>query len=117
MKDKEIKGISKISIGFFSLWNVWTLFFFIKVSEYWWTIGAYIIALGFFNVYEMAVSTVFLCFLEDLERNDGTPEKPYFMSKSLMSLLMWLNMEYGIMFDFTACIMSWRSGRLLKELQ
>ncbi len=43
MKDKEIKGISKISIGFFSLWNVWTLFFFIKVSEYWWTIGAYII--------------------------------------------------------------------------
>ena len=43
MKDKEIKGISKISIGFFSLWNVWTLFFFIKVSEYWWTIGAYVL--------------------------------------------------------------------------
>ena len=43
MKDKEIKGISKISIGFFSLWNVWTLFFFIKVSEYWWTIGAYVV--------------------------------------------------------------------------
>jgi hypothetical protein len=43
MKDKEVKGISKISIGFFSLWNVWTLYFFIKVSEYWWTIGAYMI--------------------------------------------------------------------------
>merc|ERR1712025_1246153 len=23
---------------------------------------------------------IFLCFLEDMERNDGTPEKPYFMS-------------------------------------
>jgi len=43
IKDKEIKGISKISIGFFSLWNVWTLFFFIKISEYWWTIGAYVV--------------------------------------------------------------------------
>ena len=35
----------------------------------------------------MAVDTVFLCFLEDLERNDGTANKPYFMSKSLMSLM------------------------------
>jgi|TARA_R110000824_G_scaffold66566_1_gene172669 FtsH-binding integral membrane protein len=43
IKDKEVKGISKISIGFFSLWNVWTLFFFIKISEYWWTIGAYVL--------------------------------------------------------------------------
>jgi hypothetical protein len=29
----------------------------------------------------MAVDTLFLCFLEDLERNDGTPERPYYMSK------------------------------------
>ena len=36
---------------------------------------------AFFGVYSMAVDTLFLCFLEDLERNDGTPEKPYFMSK------------------------------------
>ena len=51
------------------------------------TIGAYVIAVGFFNVYSMAVSTVFLCFLEDLERNDGSESKPYFMSKSLMDLM------------------------------
>ena len=43
--------------------------------------------MGFFNVYGMAVDTIFMCFLEDLERNDGTPQKPYFMSKSLMKLL------------------------------
>nr|XP_039270354.1 choline transporter-like protein 2 [Styela clava] len=50
-------------------------------------IGAYIIAAGFFNTYGMAVDTIFLCFLEDLERNDGSEEKPYFMSKSLMKVL------------------------------
>ncbi|KAH9500274.1 hypothetical protein Btru_073598 [Bulinus truncatus] len=50
-------------------------------------IGAYIIADLFFNVYEMAVDTIFLCFLEDIERHDGSPEKPYFMGKDLMKLL------------------------------
>nr|XP_056700588.1 choline transporter-like protein 4 [Euleptes europaea] len=50
-------------------------------------VGAYIIAQGFFSVYSMCVDTLFLCFLEDLERNDGSLEKPYYMSKSLMKLL------------------------------
>ena len=35
---------------------------------------------AFFGVYSMAVDTLFLCFLEDLERNDGSQEKPYYMS-------------------------------------
>ena len=43
IKDKDIKGISKLSIVFFSIWNIWTLFFFLMVTEFWWTIGAYII--------------------------------------------------------------------------
>lgn len=50
-------------------------------------IGSYIIASIFFGVYQMAVDTLFLCFLEDCERNDGTPQKPYFMSKNLMKIL------------------------------
>ena len=50
-------------------------------------IGTYIITSLFFGVYEMAVDTLFLCFLEDLERNDGTPEKPYFMSKSMQKVV------------------------------
>lgn len=50
-------------------------------------IGSYIIATIFFNVYSMAVDTLFLCFLEDVERNDGSEEKPYFMSKNLMKIL------------------------------
>lgn len=49
--------------------------------------GSYLIAHGFFSVYAMCVDTLFLCFLEDLERNDGSEEKPYFMSKTLMKIL------------------------------
>jgi len=51
------------------------------------TIGVYFIASVFFSVYEMAVDTLFLCFLEDCERNDGSPEKPYYMPKELMEIL------------------------------
>eukprot|EP00092_Neocalanus_flemingeri_P031507 GFUD01034217.1.p1 GENE.GFUD01034217.1~~GFUD01034217.1.p1 ORF type:complete len:528 (-),score=116.65 GFUD01034217.1:464-2047(-) len=51
------------------------------------TIGAYFIASCFFSVYAMAVDTLFLCFLVDLEKNDGSREKPYFMSKDLMGIL------------------------------
>ena len=43
IKDKDVKGISKLSIAFFSLWNIWTLFFFLMVTEFWWTIAAYVI--------------------------------------------------------------------------
>ncbi|XP_072255696.1 choline transporter-like protein 2 isoform X3 [Pyxicephalus adspersus] len=50
-------------------------------------IGSYLIAHGFFSVYGMCVDTLFLCFLEDLERNDGSTERPYFMSPNLQKLL------------------------------
>lgn len=50
-------------------------------------LGTYLIASCFFSVYSMAVDTLFLCFLEDLEMNDGTPEKPYYMSKGLMKIV------------------------------
>ncbi|XP_071330663.1 choline transporter-like protein 2 isoform X3 [Trachinotus anak] len=50
-------------------------------------IGSYLIAHGFFSVYAMCVDTLFLCFLEDLERNDGSPERPYLMPESLRKIL------------------------------
>ncbi|XP_069120217.1 choline transporter-like protein 2 isoform X1 [Argopecten irradians] len=51
------------------------------------TIVSYVVASCFFSVYSMAVDTLFLCFLEDLERNDGSVEKPFYMSKDLMKIL------------------------------
>ncbi|KAF5914355.1 hypothetical protein HPG69_000466 [Diceros bicornis minor] len=50
-------------------------------------VGSYLIAHGFFSVYGMCVDTLFLCFLEDLERNDGSAERPYFMSSNLKKVL------------------------------
>uniref|UniRef100_A0A8D0GD73 Choline transporter-like protein n=2 Tax=Sphenodon punctatus TaxID=8508 RepID=A0A8D0GD73_SPHPU len=50
-------------------------------------VGSYLIAHGFFSVYGMCVDTLFLCFLEDLERNDGSTEKPYYMSADLKELM------------------------------
>uniref|UniRef100_A0A8C6X167 Choline transporter-like protein n=1 Tax=Naja naja TaxID=35670 RepID=A0A8C6X167_NAJNA len=50
-------------------------------------IGSYLVAHGFFSVYAMCVDTLFLCFCEDLERNDGSTAKPYYMSASLHRIL------------------------------
>uniref|UniRef100_A0A8C6RV92 Choline transporter-like protein n=1 Tax=Nannospalax galili TaxID=1026970 RepID=A0A8C6RV92_NANGA len=50
-------------------------------------VGAYVIASGFFSVFGMCVDTLFLCFLEDLERNDGSVNRPYYMPKSLLKIL------------------------------
>ncbi|XP_049575884.1 choline transporter-like protein 2 isoform X1 [Syngnathus scovelli] len=50
-------------------------------------VGSYLIAHGFFSVYSMCVDTLFLCFCEDLERNDGSPERPYYMSPELHDLI------------------------------
>ncbi|XP_030745823.1 CTL-like protein 2 isoform X1 [Sitophilus oryzae] len=48
-------------------------------------IVTYLVATLFFNVYSMAVDTLFMCFLEDIERNDGKT-KPYYMSRNLMKI-------------------------------
>ncbi|XP_070701125.1 choline transporter-like protein 5-A [Pempheris klunzingeri] len=50
-------------------------------------IGAYLIAHGFFSVYAMCVDTLFLCFCDDLERNDGSSERPFLMSPELHRIL------------------------------
>jgi len=49
-------------------------------------IGSYFIASSFFSVYAMAVDTLFLCFLEDMERNDRPGQKLY-MPISLKKIL------------------------------
>ena len=50
-------------------------------------IGAWAVAALFFSVYDMAIDTIFFCFLEDSERNDGSAEKPYYMSENLRDIL------------------------------
>ncbi|XP_036899749.1 choline transporter-like protein 5 [Sturnira hondurensis] len=50
-------------------------------------IGSYLVAHGFFSVYAMCIDTIFICFLEDLERNDGSAERPYYMNHSLLKIM------------------------------
>nr|XP_057946946.1 choline transporter-like protein 2 isoform X2 [Doryrhamphus excisus] len=50
-------------------------------------VGSYLISTGFFSVYAMCVDTLFLCFCEDMERNDGSAERPYYMSPELHEIL------------------------------
>merc|ERR1712154_754312 len=47
---------------------------------------AYIVADCFISVCGMAVDTIFLCFCEDSDRNDGQ-DRPYYMSTGLMQFL------------------------------
>uniref|UniRef100_A0A6M2DWF0 Choline transporter-like protein n=1 Tax=Xenopsylla cheopis TaxID=163159 RepID=A0A6M2DWF0_XENCH len=60
---------------------------------YWYTpvaivaAGTFIVATVFFAVYDMAIDTIALCFLEDCERNDGSPDRPYFMSTELLKIM------------------------------
>ncbi|XP_067934749.1 choline transporter-like protein 1 [Watersipora subatra] len=50
-------------------------------------IFSYLIAHCFLSSFEMLVDTLLLCFCEDVKINDGTPEKPYYMSKNLMKFV------------------------------
>jgi choline transporter-like protein 2/4/5 len=47
----------------------------------------YIITSLFFSVYDMAIKTLFVCFLQDLDENDGSIERPYTMNNELLRLV------------------------------
>ncbi|KAK3091614.1 hypothetical protein FSP39_021199 [Pinctada imbricata] len=69
-----------------------TVFFKGKEINYIWAPISVACAVGFvvshcfLLVYEITIDTIFLCFCEDCERNDGQ-QKPYYMSKDLMKYL------------------------------
>uniref|UniRef100_A0A671T8Q1 Choline transporter-like protein n=1 Tax=Sinocyclocheilus anshuiensis TaxID=1608454 RepID=A0A671T8Q1_9TELE len=76
-------------------------------------VGSYLIAHGFFSVYAMCVDTLFLCFLEDLERNDGSPKRAYLMSENLLNSSLMVGQSYicasallEIFFDLSQCLTS-----------
>eukprot|EP00033_Pygsuia_biforma_P000840 GCRY01000978.1.p1 GENE.GCRY01000978.1~~GCRY01000978.1.p1 ORF type:complete len:697 (+),score=211.66 GCRY01000978.1:143-2233(+) len=48
---------------------------------------SYMIASAFMSIYDMAVDTILLCFCEDVERNDGSPGREYFMSEDLQEYI------------------------------
>lgn len=47
-----------------------------------------IVSMLVFKVLGVAIDTVFLCAMEDFERNDGSNARPNFMSPALKQLLI-----------------------------
>lgn len=47
---------------------------------------AFLVCHCFLTVYEMTIDTIFLCFCEDCERNDGIT-RPYYMSRGLLEFV------------------------------
>jgi len=48
---------------------------------------SYMLASSFTAVLQMTIDTIFLCFCEDSEKNDGSAERPYYMPHTLRQLL------------------------------
>ncbi|XP_077966779.1 choline transporter-like protein 1 [Styela clava] len=49
-------------------------------------LGAFFIASCFMSVFGMAIDTIFLCFCDDCQRNDGN-DRPYYSSQSLRKFM------------------------------
>ncbi|TPX35404.1 hypothetical protein SeMB42_g07177 [Synchytrium endobioticum] len=56
---------------------------------------AFLISSVFLNVYHIAVDTIFLCFCEDVERHDGSADRPYYMSEQLQHITNLKNQKDG----------------------
>ncbi|KAE9552690.1 hypothetical protein FO519_004096 [Halicephalobus sp. NKZ332] len=84
-------GMGLVSFYWFS--GRWVIDGFPQVTLYYYFVPVIVIIIGtycicdlFFEVFEMGVDTIFLCFLEDSETNDGTEAKPFYMSEELKKI-------------------------------
>ncbi|XP_045148099.1 choline transporter-like protein 3 isoform X2 [Echinops telfairi] len=57
---------------------------------------AYLVAHSFLSVFETVLDALLLCFAVDLETNDGSPAKPYFMDQEFLSFVKRSNSFRGV---------------------
>lgn len=50
-------------------------------------VESFLIARVFFGNYQIAIDTIFMSVLEDLEKNDGSPERPYLMGETMKKIM------------------------------
>lgn len=50
--------------------------------------ATYLLQLFMFWFMEMAIDTIFMCSLVDLDRNDGSADKPYFMTDDMRTFIL-----------------------------
>lgn len=51
------------------------------------------------TVFEITLETIFICFCEDIEQNNGI-DRDYFMSKKMMEVMQELKQQAGGQFNF-----------------
>ncbi|KAJ3311676.1 hypothetical protein HDV04_003821 [Boothiomyces sp. JEL0838] len=51
------------------------------------SIAAFIVGTAFFSIYDMAINTIFLSFLIDIDKNDGSRERPFYMTDDLKDVM------------------------------
>ncbi|XP_040262540.1 choline transporter-like protein 3 [Bufo bufo] len=54
---------------------------------------AYLVAHSFLSLFETVVHSLLMCYAIDMETNDGSSEKPYFMDQDLMTLIQQSNCD------------------------
>ena len=65
------------------------IYFTTDYAEFWFLpmiisiITGFVFGSMFMSVYEIGIDTILLCFCEDVERHDGSPARPFFMSNRL----------------------------------
>lgn len=64
-----------------------------NLKEAWWILVTVavlctLLTVEIFSILDVAVDTIFLCILEDYERNDGSDARPYFMTQKLSSYVL-----------------------------
>ena len=65
--------------------------------------------------FQITIDTIFLCFCEDCERNDGV-SKPYYMSKNLMVSCISVLIYLGLVVQSIVTLTSWLVVRMLTVL-
>lgn len=48
---------------------------------------SFLIATTCMNIFQIAIDTMLLCFCEDCKSNDGSKERPYYMTDSLLDFV------------------------------
>jgi hypothetical protein len=56
---------------------------------------ALLVAHCFVSVFEMTIDTIFLCYCEDVDENDGSAARPYYMSADLKQVMDDMKEIYG----------------------
>ncbi|XP_027623001.1 choline transporter-like protein 3 isoform X3 [Tupaia chinensis] len=91
--DEYVRHLNQVLVVCFTVFGGLMAFNYNRVLQVWAiplllvAFFAYVVAHSFLSVFETVLDALFLCFAIDLETNDGSSEKPYFMDQEFLSFV------------------------------